>query len=112
MNVITGEVAPTHGCAYVSGLDVSTDISKCQQIVGVCAQDDLLWGEVCLIYLPTFYKGTFITYLMVIYILARVLVNCAGTHDAYCRLQGVGVWLCAGPGGRGCAAESGAAGSS
>ena len=46
INVITGEVEPTHGCAFVAGLDVGTEVSKCQQIIGVCAQDDLLWDEV------------------------------------------------------------------
>ena len=36
---------PTHGAAFIFGLDVSVDIADLQRIMGVCAQDDLLWLE-------------------------------------------------------------------
>ncbi len=48
MNVITGEAAPSHGCVFVCGLDLVADTARCQQRIGVCAQDDLLYDEVCL----------------------------------------------------------------
>ena len=45
INVITGLIAPTHGKVYINGLDVEEDASEVQQIIGVCAQDDLLWDD-------------------------------------------------------------------
>lgn len=30
---------------YINGLDVEEDASEVQQIIGVCAQDDLLWDD-------------------------------------------------------------------
>jgi ABC-type multidrug transport system ATPase subunit len=45
INIITGTTSPTHGKVYLSGLDVSEDISEIQQTIGVCAQDDYLWDD-------------------------------------------------------------------
>ncbi len=38
-------LAPTHGKVFLSGLDVESDAAQVQQMIGVCAQDDLLWDD-------------------------------------------------------------------
>ncbi len=43
--MITGHIKPTAGEAYVNGYGVNSDISKVQQLMGVCPQHDLLWGD-------------------------------------------------------------------
>lgn len=45
INIITGMVVPTHGKVFMMGLDVETDASQVQQIIGVCPQDDILWDD-------------------------------------------------------------------
>lgn len=45
INIITGQVAPTHGKVFMMGLDVENDSSQVQQIIGVCPQDDILWDD-------------------------------------------------------------------
>ena len=45
IKMITGHIKPTAGEAYVNGYGVNSDISKVQQLMGVCPQHDLLWGD-------------------------------------------------------------------
>lgn len=45
MKTLTGVHKPTHGNAFIFGLDVSEDIAHLQEIMGVCPQEDLLWPE-------------------------------------------------------------------
>eukprot|EP00743_Colponemidia_sp_Colp-15_P008092 GILK01008768.1.p1 GENE.GILK01008768.1~~GILK01008768.1.p1 ORF type:complete len:953 (+),score=144.68 GILK01008768.1:132-2990(+) len=45
IGVITGLLPPTSGSASVAGYDVSTDMSALRQVMGVCPQHDILWGE-------------------------------------------------------------------
>jgi ABC-type multidrug transport system ATPase subunit len=45
INIITGLIGPTHGKVFMMGLDVETQSSQVQQIIGVCPQDDILWDD-------------------------------------------------------------------
>lgn len=45
INIITGQVGPTHGKVFMMGLDVEADSAQVQQIIGVCPQDDILWDD-------------------------------------------------------------------
>ncbi|KAI8803057.1 hypothetical protein BJ742DRAFT_509074 [Cladochytrium replicatum] len=43
INMLTGMSNPTSGCAYIFGLDVRSEISAIQSMMGVCAQFDFLY---------------------------------------------------------------------
>lgn len=45
INMLTCALAPTHGKAYVMGLDVAQDGDALQQVIGVCAQHDHLYKD-------------------------------------------------------------------
>eukprot|EP00854_Cymbomonas_tetramitiformis_P011128 gene11128-13151_t len=45
IKLLTGNADPTHGEAFVVGLDVRTRMREIRRRVGLCAQEDLLWGE-------------------------------------------------------------------
>ena len=45
IKTLIGIHPPTHGSAFIFGLDVAVDVADLQRIMGVCAQDDLLWLE-------------------------------------------------------------------
>lgn len=45
IKTLIGIHPPTHGAAFIFGLDVTVDVADLQRIMGVCAQDDLLWLE-------------------------------------------------------------------
>lgn len=56
---MTGECQPTHGCMFIRGLDVCSEVTTIQQSIGacsliflvfvtflgICPQDDLLWDD-------------------------------------------------------------------
>ena len=45
INILTGIHSPTHGEAFIFGVDVKVDMAKLQKIMGCCPQEDLLWAE-------------------------------------------------------------------
>ena len=45
IKTLTGLHPPTHGEAFIFGLDIREDVANLQKIMGVCPQDDLLWLE-------------------------------------------------------------------
>lgn len=45
MNVLTGMIPPTHGTAYVNGLDIRTDIVRARKSLGICPQHNILFGD-------------------------------------------------------------------
>jgi ABC-type multidrug transport system ATPase subunit len=45
LNILTGVARPTHGKVYVAGMDVEQDVSKVQQSIGVCPQDNFLFDD-------------------------------------------------------------------
>ena len=45
IKTLIGIHPPTHGSAFIFGLDVAADVADLQRIMGVCSQDDLLWLE-------------------------------------------------------------------
>ena len=45
IKTLTGIHPPTHGEAFIFGLDVRKDMAKLQKIMGCCPQEDLLWAE-------------------------------------------------------------------
>lgn len=45
ISVLTGDLAPTHGAAYVCGLDIESESSLVRKCVGICQQHDALWPE-------------------------------------------------------------------
>lgn len=45
ISILTGIHSPTHGEAFIFGLDVKADMAKLQKIMGCCPQEDLLWAE-------------------------------------------------------------------
>ena len=45
IKTLIGIHPPTHGSAFIFGLDVAVDVADLQRIMGVCAQEDLLWLE-------------------------------------------------------------------
>ena len=45
INMLTGAYQPTHGKAFIMGLDSGRDADRLQQIVGVCAQHDYLYKD-------------------------------------------------------------------
>lgn len=48
-SMLTGDVFPTGGEAYVAGYDLRTDIRKIQQRIGYCPQFDALIGMLLLL---------------------------------------------------------------
>ena len=40
LSIITGDIKPTQGTAYVDGKDITTDLSSIYQITGYCPQID------------------------------------------------------------------------
>ena len=45
LNMLTGFLTPNGGSALVHGNDISSDMDKVYQIMGVCPQDNLLWEK-------------------------------------------------------------------
>ncbi|EGG18420.1 hypothetical protein DFA_03914 [Cavenderia fasciculata] len=43
--VLSGLYSPTKGSAIIDGHNIIDSLGKAQQSLGVCAQDDVLWGE-------------------------------------------------------------------
>lgn len=40
LSIITGDINPTQGTAYVDGKDINTDLSSIYQVTGYCPQID------------------------------------------------------------------------
>ena len=45
IKTLTGIHPPTHGEAFIFGLDIREDVAQLQKLMGSCPQDDLLWPE-------------------------------------------------------------------
>ncbi len=45
LNMLTGFLTPNGGSALVEGNDISSDMDKVYQLMGVCPQDNLLWEK-------------------------------------------------------------------
>ena len=45
IKTLTGIHPPTHGEAFIFGLDIREDVAHLQKLMGSCPQDDLLWPE-------------------------------------------------------------------
>jgi hypothetical protein len=45
INLITGQTGPTHGKAFVRGLDVETQMDDIRPLIGLCPQHDVLWPD-------------------------------------------------------------------
>ena len=45
LNMLTGFLTPNGGSALVEGNDISTDMDRVYKLMGVCPQDNLLWGK-------------------------------------------------------------------
>ncbi len=45
INVLTGFLEPSGGSAIIEGLDISVDMNKIYQVMGVCPQHDLIWEQ-------------------------------------------------------------------
>lgn len=43
--MLTGLIEPTSGTAIISNYDISKDMDKVRQTIGVCPQFDILWDE-------------------------------------------------------------------
>ncbi len=42
---MTGLLSPTEGTAILNGYDITEDIDKAREVIGVCPQFDILWDE-------------------------------------------------------------------
>ena len=45
ISMVTGLFQPTSGTAYVNGLDIRTSMDDIHMNMGVCPQDNILWGD-------------------------------------------------------------------
>jgi len=45
IGVLTGLLSPTEGTAILNGYDITQDIDKAREVIGVCPQFDILWDE-------------------------------------------------------------------
>ena len=45
LNMLTGFLTPNGGSALIQGNDISSDMDKVYQLMGVCPQDNLLWEK-------------------------------------------------------------------
>ena len=45
IGVLTGLTTPTEGTAIINGYDVTEEIDKVRESIGVCPQFDILWDE-------------------------------------------------------------------
>jgi len=45
MKMLTGDIKPTDGTAYVNGNNITTDMQKAYEVMGYCPQFDALWGD-------------------------------------------------------------------
>jgi len=45
IGVLTGLLSPTSGTAILNGYDITQDIDKAREVIGVCPQFDILWDE-------------------------------------------------------------------
>lgn len=90
INIITGQVGPTHGKVFMMGLDVEADSAQVQQIIGVCPQDDILWDDLTArehMLLVAAFKGIKMGPLLTkVKVLAKshVLVGCAAKSSSTC----------------------------
>ncbi len=45
INMLTGQVPPSHGDALIYGLSIKHEMNKIRQMMGVCPQFDVLWDD-------------------------------------------------------------------
>ncbi|EGR29336.1 hypothetical protein IMG5_158040 [Ichthyophthirius multifiliis] len=45
INVLTGQLAPSEGTAYICDYQISQDMEEIRKYIGVCPQFDILWDE-------------------------------------------------------------------
>lgn len=45
MSMLIGMIPPTSGTAYINGLDITTDIEKARNSIGICPQQNILFDD-------------------------------------------------------------------
>jgi ABC-type multidrug transport system ATPase subunit len=45
INMLTGQISPTHGDAEIYGYSILTHMDKIREMMGVCPQFDVLWAD-------------------------------------------------------------------